>query len=88
MGMKPRKKTEKKKNGAAHRGKYKDEMKILSVVAENPKRANTKAFAKFAAFKKGMTLGDYRKLVDQKFGPGEASAEINYSVGAGFIKVG
>ena len=86
MGMKPRPKRE-KKNGATRRGKFTDEMKVISVI-DNPKRPNTKAHQKFAMFRKGMTLGAYREAVDKKFGPGEASAEINYSVQKGFIKVG
>ncbi len=76
-----------KKEGTPGNALHHDGMKVTFVESPNPKREGTKAFKKFAMFRKGMTLGAYRKAVDKKFGAGEANPEINYCVEAGFIKV-
>jgi hypothetical protein len=81
----PKGKTKKaaaKKTAATGTGrvpKFSDDA-IIMFVADNPKRAGTDAFRKYAQYKKGMRLGDViKKNVDR--------ADVNYNIARGFVKV-
>lgn len=69
----------KKSNGHGRAPKFSDDS-IITFVAENPKRAGTDAYRKFAQYKKGMRIGDVvKKNVNR--------ADVNYNIARGFVKV-
>jgi hypothetical protein len=75
------------------RNRFQDSDVIRILVAENPKRQNTKAHAKFAAIKDGMTIAQLRALegkglepdLDEE--PGWPFIELRYCLNKGLAKI-
>jgi len=77
MGAKPR---------GTGRGRS-DDLTIKVLAKENPKRPGSQAHKVFALMKTGMKLGEFRKLVEKKFGQGVAGPDISYNIKNGHIRL-
>ncbi len=69
------------KTSAPRAGKFAETDKIVVLVKENPKRANTKAYDNFELYKKSKTVGDFIKA-------GGDTGYMGFDHKSGFVKVG
>lgn len=69
-----------KAEGAGSRSRVPPLSTIKLLTDKNPKREGTAAFAAFAAYKNGMTVGDYLKK-------GGNSGALNYDISHKFVEV-
>ncbi len=61
--------------------------KITLLVPQNPKRAGSKAFAVFACYKEGMTVGAFCDAVDATENKGAATPNLVYDSAHKFIEI-
>lgn len=79
---------ESRNTSQSHRDPYSGVIRLL--VGANPKMPTSKSFLRFACYRDGMTVADYRALVVSRLGPverGKCLADLRWDVAHHFIRI-